>query len=75
MTIRIGYKIPDVALGVMTKTGPDVISSAEIFDGNKVALFGLPGAFTKTCLSIHLPGFVQNSEALKAKGVDRVIYI
>ena len=75
MTIRVGDKIPDVNLGVMTDAGPSVISSAKIFDGNKVALFGLPGAYTKTCSSVHLPGFVQNSDALKAKGVDRVICI
>jgi peroxiredoxin len=75
MTIRIGDKIPDVILGVMTDAGPDVISSAKIFDRNKVALFGLPGAFTKTCSSLHLPGFVHYSAALKAKGVDRVICI
>jgi peroxiredoxin len=75
MTIRVGDKIPDVILGVMTDAGPGVISSTEIFEGNKVALFGLPGAFTKTCSTVHLPGFIQNSDALKAKGVNRVICI
>lgn len=73
MTINVGDKIPDVDLGIMSQDGPAVISSNEIFKGRKVALFGLPGAFTKTCSSQHLPGFVQNAEALKAKGIDRIV--
>jgi len=73
MTIQVGDKIPLVTLGVMTADGPDVTSSADLFDGQTVALFGLPGAFTKTCSSQHLPGFVRNADALKAKGVDSII--
>ena len=73
MTISVGAKIPNVDLGIMTADGPGVISSDEIFKGKKVALFGLPGAFTKTCSSQHLPGFVQNADALKAKGIDTIV--
>ena len=73
MTISVGAKIPNVDLGIMTADGPGVISSDEIFKGKKVALFGLPGAFTKTCSSQHLPGFVQNADALKAKGIDSIV--
>ena len=73
MTISVGDKIPNVDLGVMTADGPDVISSDEIFKGRKVALFGLPGAFTKTCSSRHLPGFVKNADALKAKGIESIV--
>ena len=73
MTISVGAKIPNVDLGIMTADGPGVISSDEIFKGKKVALFGLPGAFTKTCSLQHLPGFVQNADALKAKGIDSIV--
>ncbi len=73
MRIGIGDKIPDVTLGIMTPDGPGVISSNQVFNGKKVALFGLPGAFTKTCSSQHLPGFVKNADAFKAKGIDQIV--
>ena len=73
MTIKVGDKIPSVELHILTEDGPGAISSDEIFNGKNVALFGLPGAYTRTCSSKHLPGFVQNAEALKAKGVDTIV--
>jgi len=73
MTIQTGDKVPSVDVGIMTDDGPGVISIAEIFSGKKVALFGLPGAFTKTCSSKHLPGFVSNAGALVAKGIDTIV--
>jgi peroxiredoxin len=56
----------------MTKDGIKDLTTDEIFKGKKVAIFGLPGAFTPTCSAKHLPGFVQHFDALKAKGVDTV---
>lgn len=73
MTIDVGARVPSVTVGIMTDDGPGVISTDDIFAGRKVALFGLPGAFTKTCSAQHLPGFVANADALKAKGVDSVV--
>ena len=73
MTISVGDRISRVDLGIMTPDGPGVISSDDIFKGKKVALFGLPGAITRTCSSRHLPGFVQNADALKAKGIDTIV--
>lgn len=73
MTIQVGDRVPSVTVGIMTDDGPGVISTDEIFAGRKVALFGLPGAFTKTCSAQHLPGFVANADALKAKGVDSIV--
>lgn len=73
MTIGIGDKIPSLELFVMGDSGPQAINSDAIFAGKTVALFGLPGAYTKTCSSQHLPGFVNNADALKAKGVDSVV--
>lgn len=73
MTISVGDKIPSVDLGIMTADGPGVTSSDDIFKGRKVALFGVPGAFTRTCSSRHLPGFINKAEALKAKGIDAIV--
>jgi peroxiredoxin (alkyl hydroperoxide reductase subunit C) len=56
----------------MTAGGPADISTDEVFGGKKVVLFALPGAFTPTCSAKHLPGFVQQAEAIKAKGVDTI---
>ena len=73
MTIQVGDRIPSVDVGVMTDDGPGVTSTDEIFGGKRIALFGVPGAFTKTCSRQHLPGFVANAGAFKAKGIDQVV--
>ena len=70
MTIQIGDSIPSVKLMQATAEGPKEVSTDELFKGKTVVLFGVPGAFTPTCSAKHLPGFVTNAEALKAKGVD-----
>jgi peroxiredoxin len=75
MTIQAGDKIPAVKLKTMTKDGVKDLTTDEIFKGKKVAIFGLPGAFTPTCSAKHLPGFVQKYDDLKAKGVDTVACI
>ena len=73
MAINVGDKIPTVDLSIMTADGPEGISTDDIFGGKKVAIFGLPGAFTPTCSAKHLPGFVNNAEALKAKGINAIV--
>jgi peroxiredoxin len=75
MTIKVGDTIPSMKLMVATADGPKETSTDEIFKGKKVVLFAVPGAFTPTCSAKHLPGFVQNAEAFKAKGVDTVACI
>ncbi len=72
MTIKIGDKVPSVTLRYVTPEGVKAVPSEEFFAGKKVALFALPGAYTRTCSSRHLPGYVTNSAALKAKGIDTV---
>ena len=72
MTIQIGDRIPDATLTTMTADGPKPISTDELFGGKTVALFAVPGAFTPTCSARHLPGYVDNGAALKAKGVDTI---
>ncbi len=72
MAIQVGDKVPSTTLQHMTTGGPADISTDEVFGGKKVVLFALPGAFTPTCSVKHLPGFVRQAEAIKAKGVDTI---
>ncbi|MBV6633000.1 MAG: peroxiredoxin [Alphaproteobacteria bacterium] len=73
--IKVGDKIPSVTLRVLTADGMDEITTETVFGGKTVALFGVPGAFTPTCSAQHLPSFLRNEEALKAKGVDAIACI
>jgi peroxiredoxin len=72
MAIKVGDKVPSVTLRHLTADGVQAVSSADYFKDKKVALFALPGAYTRTCSSRHLPGYVTNSAALKAKGIDEI---
>jgi peroxiredoxin len=72
MTIKVGDKMPSGTLTLVTKDGPQKVSTDEYFQGKKVVLFSVPGAFTPTCDAKHLPGFVEQAAQLKAKGVDKL---
>ena len=72
MTIQAGDKMPEGSFGIMTDEGPGALSTDELFSGKKVVLVSVPGAFTPTCSMKHLPGFVEQAEALKAEGVDTI---
>ncbi len=72
MTIKVGDRIPSMALVKATAEGPQPVQTDDYFAGRKIALFSVPGAFTPTCSARHLPGFVERAEELKAKGVDEV---
>lgn len=72
MTIKVGDKVPDGKFAYMSDAGPADVSSSELFDGKKVVLFAVPGAFTPTCSETHLPGFIVAVDDIKAKGVDTV---
>ena len=72
MTIKVGDKLPEATLRVVTAEGPKPVTTADFFGGRKVVLFGLPGAFTPTCHKNHLPGFIAEEAAFKAKGVDEI---
>lgn len=73
MSIQVGDTIPSVTLKHLTDNGMQDVTTDEIFKGKTVVLFSVPGAFTPTCSAKHLPGFVQQAEALKAKGVDSIV--
>lgn len=70
MAIKVGDKLPSGTFGIMKADGPGAMSTDELFNGKTVVLFSVPGAFTPTCSKSHLPGYVQNASALKAKGID-----
>ncbi|MCF6215997.1 MAG: peroxiredoxin [Emcibacter sp.] len=75
MTIAVGEKLPEATLTQMTQDGPTPRTTEEIFGGRKVALFSVPGAFTPTCSAKHLPGFIEQAAAFKAKGIDEIVCI
>ncbi len=70
--LRVGDKVPDIALVTMAKSGPKALSRGELFGGKKVVLFAVPGAFTPTCTAQHLPSFLANHLQIKATGVDTI---
>jgi peroxiredoxin len=72
MTIKVGDTLPEATFMTMTADGPAPVTTDDVFKGKKVALFAVPGAFTPTCSARHLPGFKDQAEALKAKGVDTI---
>jgi peroxiredoxin len=72
MSIQVGEKLPDIGLQHKTADGIDTLDNAALFGGKTVVLFAVPGAFTPTCSAKHVPSFVQNADALKAKGVDTI---
>ncbi len=72
MPIKVGDRLPEAKFRVMGPDGPAAKTTNEIFKGKKVVLFAVPGAFTPTCSNNHLPGFLKNADAIKAKGVDTI---
>lgn len=72
MAIQEGERIPDVTV---KDTGMKDVTTRELFAGKKVVLFAVPGAFTPTCSEQHLPGFIANSDAIRAKGVDDIVCV
>lgn len=69
MTIKAGDRLPEVPLQRI-REGVESVDTRSLFDGKKVVIFAVPGAFTPTCSERHLPGFVQHFDEFRAKGVD-----
>jgi peroxiredoxin len=79
MAIKVGDRLPDGTLTELIEVetpgcsiGPNAFSVGDLTKGKRIAIFGLPGAFTPTCSAKHVPSFVNNRDKLKAKGVDEV---
>jgi len=74
MAIKAGDKLPaDIKLKEMGDQGPKDVTVGELTKGKKVVVFAVPGAFTPTCSMKHLPGFVEQAAAIRAKGVDEIV--
>jgi len=74
MAIKVGDTLPmDLKLKEMGDGGPKDVTVGEIFKGKKVVLFAVPGAFTPTCSMKHLPGFLEQADAIKKKGVSEIV--
>jgi len=79
MTIKVGDRLPEGTLQEFIEVetagcalGPNTFKVEDLVKGKKIAIFGLPGAFTPTCSAKHVPSYLQNYEALKSKGVDEI---
>ena len=75
MTIAVGDRLPEATFLEKGIEGIAPVTSAELFGGRRVVLFGLPGAFTGVCSTQHLPSFIRVADALRAKGVDEVVCV
>ena len=79
MTIKIGDTLPVGTLSEFIEVegngcsmGPNSFKVEDLIKGKKIAIFGLPGAYTPTCSAKHVPSYIANYDALKAKGVDEI---
>lgn len=79
MTIKIGDRLPEGSLSEFIEVesegcsiGPNNFNVSDLTKGKKIAIFGLPGAYTPTCSAKHVPGYVQHADTLKTKGVDEI---
>ena len=75
MTISVGDKLPNATLMTMGENGPEGVSLQDKLAGRKVVIFALPGAYTGTCSTAHVPSFIRTKADFDAKGVDEVICI
>jgi cytochrome c peroxidase len=75
MPISVGDRLPDATLQRIGDAGPESVSLKDKTAGRKVVIFAVPGAFTPTCHSAHVPSFIRTHDAFKAKGVDEIICV
>lgn len=73
MTISVGDTLPEATLARMGDSGPEQVALSELTKGRKVVIFGLPGAYTGTCTTAHVPSFIRTRAGFADKGVDEVI--
>ncbi|MFN6924778.1 MAG: peroxiredoxin [Tabrizicola sp.] len=75
MTIAVGSRLPEATLLHMGDGGVESVKLSERLKGRKVVIFGLPGAYTGTCSTAHVPSFIRTAKAFADKGVDEIICI
>lgn len=79
MTVKVGDRVPEGTLTEFVETetsgcslGPNDFKVSDLTKGKKILMFALPGAFTPTCSAKHVPSYLENHDAIKAKGVDEI---
>ena len=75
MALSVGGRMPDANLIMMGANGPETVRLSDRLNGRKVVVFALPGAFTGTCSTAHIPSFMRTADQFRAKGVDEIICI
>ena len=75
MTISVGSVLPDASLLIRGEAAVEPVSMADKLKGRNVVIFGLPGAYTGTCTTSHVPSFMRVADKLRAKGVDEIICV
>jgi len=76
MAVKVGDRIPDVEVRTMGDKGmPEPVRTGDVLGKGKVVLFAVPGAFTPGCSKLHMPGFVADADAVKAKGVEKIVCV
>jgi len=75
MSVNVGDRVPDVQVHVLKDGMPAPVQTGEVLGSGKVVLFAVPGAYTPGCSKVHMPGYVQHGDELKAKGVDKIVCI
>tara|TARA_B110000259_G_scaffold70655_1_gene83300 strand:- start:2261 stop:2746 length:486 start_codon:yes stop_codon:yes gene_type:complete len=75
MAIKQGDTLPDAIFTKIAAEGPEIVDLANKTAGRKVVIFAVPGAFTPTCNSAHVPSFIRTKDQFDAKGVDEIICI
>lgn len=75
MSVSVGDRLPEATLSKIGPNGPEAIKVSDLTRGRKVVIFAVPGAFTPTCHSAHVPSFIRTKDALKAKGVDEIVCV
>ena len=75
MSISVGDRMPEAGLFEPGESGPEKLSANDLFKGRRIVLVGMPGAFAPTCHQRHLPGFIENRDAILSKGVDEIVVL
>ncbi len=75
MTISIGDRLPQASFKEKTADGVVDVSTDDLFKGKRVVVFAVPGAFTPTCNLNHLPGYLENRDAILSRGIDDIAVI
>ncbi|MEM8787067.1 MAG: peroxiredoxin [Pseudomonadota bacterium] len=75
MAISVGDPLPESSFLVLGEGGPQSVSTADLVGDGKTVIFGLPGAYTGTCTTAHMPSFIRSKDALAAKGVTGILCV